>query len=96
MGSRKPRAVIARRKRVGNDDSSKILGETPTYIHDFERMVAATTTARELCAQMLNLRPDSGNRGALWNFSACHKTLGHIQAGSPAIADKIALNCERQ
>jgi len=67
MESLKPRAVIAGHKRVGNDDSPKILGETRRYIRDFERLAMQTTTARELYDQMLTLYPDFGNRGALWS-----------------------------
>jgi len=67
MESLKPRAVIAGHKRVGSDDSPKILGETRTYIRDFERLAMQTTTARELYDQMLKLYPDWGNRGALWS-----------------------------
>jgi glyoxylase-like metal-dependent hydrolase (beta-lactamase superfamily II) len=67
MESLKPRAVIAGHKRVGNDDSPKILGETRRYIRDFERLAMQTTTARELYDQMLKLYPDWGNRGALWS-----------------------------
>jgi len=66
MESLKPRAVIAGHKRVGNDDSPKILGETRKYIRDFERLAMQTTTARELYDQMLKLYPEWGNRGALW------------------------------
>jgi glyoxylase-like metal-dependent hydrolase (beta-lactamase superfamily II) len=66
MESLKPRAVIAGHKRVGNDDSPKILGETRRYIRDFEDLAVQTTTARELYDQMLKLYPDWGNRGALW------------------------------
>jgi glyoxylase-like metal-dependent hydrolase (beta-lactamase superfamily II) len=66
MESLKPRAVIAGHKRVGNDDSPKILGETRTYIRDFERLAMQTTTARDLYDQMLKLYPEWGNRGALW------------------------------
>ena len=66
MESLKPRAVIAGHKRVGNDDSPKILGETRRYIRDFERLAMQTSTARELYDQMLKLYPDWGNRGALW------------------------------
>ena len=66
MESLKPRAVIAGHKRVGNDDSPKILGETRTYIRDFERLAIQTTTALELYNQMLKLYPDWINRGALW------------------------------
>jgi glyoxylase-like metal-dependent hydrolase (beta-lactamase superfamily II) len=66
MESLKPRAVIAGHKRVGNDDSPKILGETRKYISDFERLAMQTTTARDLYDQMLKLYPEWGNRGALW------------------------------
>src|ERR1700722_3602775 len=44
MESLKPRAVIAGHKRVGNDDSPRIIGETRTYIRDFERLAMQTTT----------------------------------------------------
>jgi glyoxylase-like metal-dependent hydrolase (beta-lactamase superfamily II) len=66
MESLKPRAVIAGHKRVGRDDSPKILGETRKYISDFERLAVQTTTARDLYDQMLKLYPEWGNRGALW------------------------------
>ena len=67
MESLKPRAVIAGHKRVGNDDSPRIIGETRKYIRDFERLVMQTTTARELYDGMLTLYPDWINRGALWS-----------------------------
>jgi len=66
MESLKPRAVIAGHKRVGNDDSPGILGETRKYISDFESLAMQTTTARDLYDQMLKLYPEWGNRGALW------------------------------
>src|SRR4029077_11197685 len=65
MESLKPRAVIAGHKRVGNDDSPKILGETRKYIRDCGRLAIQTPTAQDLYAQMLNLYPEWGNRGAL-------------------------------
>jgi glyoxylase-like metal-dependent hydrolase (beta-lactamase superfamily II) len=74
MESLKPRAVIAGHKRVGNDDSPKILGETRRYIGDFERLAMQTTTARELYDEMLKLYPDWGNRGALWTSVRAIKT----------------------
>ena len=67
MESLKPRAVIAGHKRVGNDDSPRIIGETRKYIRDFERLAMQTTTARELYDEMLTLYPDWINRGALWS-----------------------------
>jgi len=74
MESFRPRAVIAGHKRVGNDDDPKILGETRRYIRDFERLAAQTTTALELYDQMLKLRPDWGNPGALWSSVRAIKT----------------------
>jgi glyoxylase-like metal-dependent hydrolase (beta-lactamase superfamily II) len=67
MESLKPRAVIAGHKRVGNDDSPRILGETRQYIRDFERLAMQTTSARELYDEMLKLYTDWINRGALWS-----------------------------
>src|SRR5258708_4241042 len=67
MESLKPRAVVAGHKRVGNDDSPRIIGETRQYIRAFERLAMQTTTARELYDQMLKLYPDWINRGALWS-----------------------------
>jgi hypothetical protein len=67
MESLKPRAVIAGHKRVGNDDSPRIIGETRKYIRDFERLAMQTTTARELYDEMLKVYPDWINRGALWS-----------------------------
>ncbi|HEY0349849.1 MAG TPA: MBL fold metallo-hydrolase [Pyrinomonadaceae bacterium] len=67
MESLKPRAVIAGHKRVGNDDSPRIIGETRKYIRDFERLAMQTTTAQELYDEMLKMYPDWINRGALWS-----------------------------
>ena len=74
MESLKPRAVIAGHKRVGNDDSPRIIGETRKYIRDFERLAMQTTTARELYDEMLKLYPDWINRGALWTSVRAVKT----------------------
>jgi glyoxylase-like metal-dependent hydrolase (beta-lactamase superfamily II) len=60
-----PRAVIAGHKRAENDDSPRIIEETRQYIRDFDRIVDATTTARELYDRMLEICPDRVNPGAL-------------------------------
>jgi glyoxylase-like metal-dependent hydrolase (beta-lactamase superfamily II) len=75
MESLQPRAVIAGHKRVGNDDSPRILGETRKYIRDFERLATQATTARELYDGMLKLYPDWINRGALWSSVLAVKPL---------------------
>src|SRR5438552_11211568 len=67
MESLKQPTVIAGHKRVGNEDSPRIIGETRKYIRDFERLAMQTTTARELYDQMLKLYPDWINPGALWS-----------------------------
>jgi hypothetical protein len=69
-----PRAVIAGHKRVGNDDSPRIIGETRKYIRDFERLAMQTTTARALYDEMLTLYSDWINRGALWSSVLAVKT----------------------
>jgi len=44
MESLQPRSVIAGHKRVGNDDSPRIIEETRKYIRDFERLAMQETT----------------------------------------------------
>src|SRR6266436_6000809 len=67
MESLKPRAVIAGHKRVGNDDSPRIIGETRKYIRDFGRLATQTPTTRQLSDALQKLYPDWINRGALWS-----------------------------
>jgi glyoxylase-like metal-dependent hydrolase (beta-lactamase superfamily II) len=61
-----PRAVISGHKRAGRDDDPHTLEETRQYIRDFDRIDAATTTARHLYDQMLGIYPDRVNPGVLW------------------------------
>src|SRR5882672_4216440 len=75
MESLQPRAVVAGHKRVGNDDSPRIIEETRKYIRDFERLVMQTTTARAMYDEMLRLYPDWINRGALWSSVLAVKPL---------------------
>jgi len=65
MESLKPRAVVAGHKRIGNEDSPRIIAESRKYIRDFERLAMTTTTAQELYDQMLKLYPGWLNQGAL-------------------------------
>ena len=66
-----PRVVIAGNKVPENADDPRIIGETRRYIEDFNRLDAATTTARELYDAMLELHPERVNPGSLWG--AAHK-----------------------
>lgn len=61
-----PRTVIAGHKVPENPDDPRIIGETRQYIHDFNRLNDATTTARELYDAMLQLYPNRINVGSLW------------------------------
>jgi glyoxylase-like metal-dependent hydrolase (beta-lactamase superfamily II) len=61
-----PRAVISGHKRAGRADDPGTLEETRQYIRDFDRIDAATTTARELYDQMLAIYPDRVNPGVVW------------------------------
>ncbi|TWB46204.1 glyoxylase-like metal-dependent hydrolase (beta-lactamase superfamily II) [Rhizobium sp. ERR 922] len=61
-----PRTVIAGHKVPENPDDPRIIGETRQYIHDFNRLNDATTTARELYDAMLQLYPNRVNVGSLW------------------------------
>src|SRR5712675_28476 len=62
----KPKAVIAGHKVPDNDDDPRIIAETRQYLRDFNRLNAATTTARELYDAMLQIYPDRANPGSLW------------------------------
>jgi glyoxylase-like metal-dependent hydrolase (beta-lactamase superfamily II) len=62
----KPKAVIAGHKVPENDDDPRIIAETRQYLRDFNRLNAATTTARELYDAMLEVYPDRINPGSLW------------------------------
>jgi len=62
----KPTAVVAGHKVQENDDDPCIVAETRQYLRDFNRLNAATTTARELYDAMLEIYPDRVNPGSLW------------------------------
>jgi glyoxylase-like metal-dependent hydrolase (beta-lactamase superfamily II) len=62
----KPKVVVAGHKVPGNDDDPRIIGETRQYLRDFNRLNAATSTARELYDAMLEIYPDRVNPGSLW------------------------------
>ena len=61
-----PKAVIAAHKVPENDDDPHIIVETRQYLCDFNRLNAATATARELYDAMLEIYPDRVNPGSLW------------------------------
>jgi glyoxylase-like metal-dependent hydrolase (beta-lactamase superfamily II) len=71
-----PKAVIAGHKVPDNDDDPRIIGETRQYLRDFNRLDAATTSARELYDAMLTLHPDRANPGSLWGAANTAKTRG--------------------
>ncbi len=69
----KPKAVVAGHKVPENDDDPRIIAETRQYIGDFNRLNAATTTARELYDAMLEIHPDRANPGSLWGAASAAK-----------------------
>jgi glyoxylase-like metal-dependent hydrolase (beta-lactamase superfamily II) len=66
LESLRPRVVIAGHKVPENADDPAIIGQTRDYICDFNRLDAATATARQLYDAMLELYPDRANPGSLW------------------------------
>ena len=70
-----PRAVVSGHKRAGRPDDPHTLEETRRYIRDFDRVAAATTTARDLYDQMLAIYPDRVNPGCALAFGAGGPTM---------------------
>ena len=68
-----PKTVIAGHKVPENDDDPRIIAETRQYLHDFNRLNAVTTTARELYDAMLEVYPDRVNPGSLWGAANAAK-----------------------
>ena len=84
----KPKAVVAGHKVPDNDDDPRIIAETRQYLRDFNRLNAATTTARELYDAMLQIYPDRANPGSLWGAANAAKkqaptSNGQRQSVSP-------------
>jgi hypothetical protein len=69
----KPKAVVAGHKVPESDDDPRIIAETRQYLRDFNRLNAATTTARELYDAMLEIYPDRVNPGSLWGAANAAK-----------------------
>jgi glyoxylase-like metal-dependent hydrolase (beta-lactamase superfamily II) len=65
--SLKPLTVVAGHKRPGRADAPSVTAETKQYIRDFDRIAAATGTAKDLYNEMFALYPDRVNPGALWS-----------------------------
>jgi glyoxylase-like metal-dependent hydrolase (beta-lactamase superfamily II) len=71
-----PKVVIAGHKVPENGDDPRIIAETRQYLRDFNRLNAATTTARELYDAMLKIYPDRVNPGSLWGAANAAKKAG--------------------
>jgi glyoxylase-like metal-dependent hydrolase (beta-lactamase superfamily II) len=63
----KPRVVVAGHKVPENSDAPSTIDDTRRYLLDFNRMDAATTSARELYDRMYELYPNRINPGSIWN-----------------------------
>jgi hypothetical protein len=63
-----PKVVVAGHKRpdARDDDPAAILGDTKTYIRDFDRSLAESHSAQELVDKMMVRHGDLGNPYTLW------------------------------
>jgi glyoxylase-like metal-dependent hydrolase (beta-lactamase superfamily II) len=63
-----PKIVVAGHKRpdARDDDPATILGDTKTYIRDFDQSLAESRSAQELVDKMMVLHGDLGNPYTLW------------------------------
>jgi glyoxylase-like metal-dependent hydrolase (beta-lactamase superfamily II) len=63
-----PRIVVAGHKRpdARDDDPATILGDTRTYIRDFDRSLSESHSAQELVDRMMAQHGDLGNPYTLW------------------------------
>jgi hypothetical protein len=59
-------AVVREGKQHTIADDLRIIAKTRQYLRDFDRLNAATTTARQLYDAMLEVNPDRVNSGSLW------------------------------
>jgi glyoxylase-like metal-dependent hydrolase (beta-lactamase superfamily II) len=64
----KPKIVVAGHKHpdARDDDPATILGNTKTYIRDFDRSLSRSHTAQELVDRMMALHGGLGNPYTLW------------------------------
>lgn len=63
-----PRIVVAGHKRpdARDDDTATILGETETYIRDFDQTPSKSHSAQKLVDKVMVLHGDLGNPYTLW------------------------------
>jgi glyoxylase-like metal-dependent hydrolase (beta-lactamase superfamily II) len=64
----KPKIVVASHKspEARDDDPAAILGDTKTYIRDFDRSLSESHSAQELVDKMMVLHGELGNPYTLW------------------------------
>jgi hypothetical protein len=79
----KPKIVVASHKRpdARDDDPATILGDTKTYIRDFDQALAESRSAQELVDKMMVLHGDLGNPYTLW--TAAQGVFEQGQGASP-------------
>jgi glyoxylase-like metal-dependent hydrolase (beta-lactamase superfamily II) len=73
LAALKPAIVVAGHKKPDLPDSPDILTKTATYLRDFNRVAASTTTSAELYDEMLRLYPRRANPGSLWGAAKAVK-----------------------
>jgi hypothetical protein len=79
----KPKIVVASHKRpdAHDDAPATILGDTKTYIRDFDQALAESRSAQELVDKMMVLHGDLGNPYTLW--TAAQGVFEQGQGASP-------------
>ena len=77
-----PKIVVAGHKRpdARDDDPATILGDTKTYIRDFDRSLSESHSPQELVDRMMALHGDRGNPYTLW--TAAQSVFGQGQGSN--------------
>ncbi len=69
-----PVAVVSGHKKPDLTDDPATMAATATYLRDFNRIEAETSTALELYDRMLELYPRRANPGSLWGGAKVAKS----------------------
>jgi len=80
-----PKIVVAGHKRpdARDDDPATILGDTKTYIRDFDRSLSESHSPQELVDRMMPLHGDRGNPYTLW--TAAQSVFGQGQGSNSKV-----------
>jgi glyoxylase-like metal-dependent hydrolase (beta-lactamase superfamily II) len=77
-----PAAVVAGHKNPELPDDPATIGQTASYLRDFNRLEAEASSAEELYDRMLELYPRRANPGSLWGGAKAAKASERLGAAS--------------